>query len=90
MGGGGVLALEQVFALTILVTGLQNIDDVGEFKIRIGEQNEEVVNQIGRFILQLFLIVHRGGKCGFYAFFADFLRTRWCPRHKDGPYRFFR
>ena len=44
-----------MFALTILVTGLQNIDDVGEFKIRIGEQNEEVVNQIGRFILQLFL-----------------------------------
>ena len=56
-----------MFALTILVTGLQNIDDVGEFKIRIGEQNEEVVNQIGRFILQLFLIVHRGSKCGFYA-----------------------
>ena len=45
------------------MTGLQNIDDVGEFKIRIGKQNEEVVNQIGRFILQLFLIVHRGGKC---------------------------
>lgn len=80
-----------MFALTILVTGLQNIDDVGEFKIRIGEQNEEVVNQIGRFILQLFLIVHRGGKCGFYAFFADFLRNALGARGiKTGRVGFFR
>ena len=50
-----------------------------------------MVNQIGRFILQLFLIVHRGGKCGFYAFFADFLRNALGARGiKTGRIGFFR
>ena len=51
----------------------KDADHVGKLKVLILEQNEEVVNKVRGFVLQLLAVVNGCGKRGFNAFLAHLL-----------------
>ena len=57
------------------MAGAQDVNHVGKLKIGVGKKHQQVVDQVGSLVLQLLLVVHRGGQRRLDAFLAHLLRN---------------
>ena len=61
------------------MTGLKTTRDVLEAQAAIGEQDDQVVDQVGGFVDRFLLTACRRGQCQLDTFFANFLRDAFRP-----------
>ena len=69
---GLLLRLGGLFAAR--VAGAQHVDHVGELEVRVGEEHEQVIDEVGGLVPELLPVVHGSGERRLDALFAHLLR----------------